>query len=141
METLNKYAMAIIRKYPITSCTDVTGFGLAGHLHEMLHDNFSAEIYSEKLPFFEEAYEGAKAFLFTAGGQRNRNFMEKKMAFYVDDLGIEELLYDPQTSGGLLVSIPAKEAKKLEEELKSANILAKDFGVVTKKKTAEIMVY
>ena len=134
METLNKYAMAIIRKYPITSCTDVTGFGLAGHLHEMLHDNFSAEIYSEKLPFFEEAYEGAKAFLFTAGGQRNRNFMEKKMAFYVDDLGIEELPYDPQTSGGLLVSIPAKEAKKLEEELKSANILAKDFGVVTKKK-------
>lgn len=141
METLNKYAMAIIRKYPITSCTDVTGFGLAGHLHEMLHDNFSAEIYSEKLPYFEEAYEGAKAFLFTAGGQRNRNFMEKKMAFYVDDLGIEELLYDPQTSGGLFVSIPAKEAKKLEEELKSANILAKDFGVVTKKKTAEIMVY
>lgn len=63
------------------------------------------------------------------------------MAFYVDDLGIEELLYDPQTSGGLLISIPAKEAKKLEEELKSANILAKDFGVVTKKKTAEIMVY
>lgn len=56
------------------------------------------------------------------------------MAFYVDDLGIEELLYDPQTSGGLLVSIPAKEAKKLEEELKSANILAKDFGVVTKKR-------
>lgn len=81
----------------------------------------------------KKPYEGAKAFLFTAGGQRNRNFMEKKMAFYVDDLGIEELLYDPQTSGGLLVSIPAKE-EKLEEELKSANILAKDFGVVTKKR-------
>ena len=141
METLNKYAMDIIRKYPINSCTDVTGFGLAGHLHEMMNERFSAKIHSKDLPYFEEAYQGAKEFILTAGGQRNRNYMEQKMDFQLDDFGIEELLFDPQTSGGLLVSVPADQADTLVQELQAADIPAQDFGVVIEKQEKELIVY
>ena len=141
METLNKYAMDIIRKYSIHSCTDVTGFGLAGHLHEMLNDRFSAEIQSKDLPYFEEAYQGAKEFILTAGGQRNRNFMEDKIDFQIDDFGIEELLFDPQTSGGLLVSVPAEEVDALLKELQAAGIPAQDFGSVIEQQDKELIVY
>lgn len=141
METLNKYAMDIIRNYPITSCTDVTGFGLAGHLHEMVAERFSAEIQSKNLPYFDAAYEGAKEFILTAGGQRNRNYMEAKMAFQIADFGIEELLFDPQTSGGLLVSVPAETAADLLAELQAAGIPAQDFGQVIEKQDKELIVY
>ena len=141
METLNKYAMDIIRKYSIHSCTDVTGFGLAGHLHEMLNDRFSAEIQSKDLPYFEEAYQGAKEFILTAGGQRNRNYMEDKIDFQIDDFGIEELLFDPQTSGGLLVSVPAEEVDALLKELQAAGIPAQDFGSVIEQQDKELIVY
>lgn len=140
MQTLNKYAMDIIREYPITSCTDVTGFGLAGHLHEMLNGRFSAEITATRLPYFEAAYQGAKEFILTAGGQRNRNYMEAKMDFQINDFGFEELLFDPQTSGGLLVSVPAEAAAELLEKLQAADISAQDFGVVTEKQAKEIIV-
>ncbi|GCF93020.1 selenide, water dikinase SelD [Enterococcus florum] len=141
MQMLNKYAMDIIRPYKVTSCTDVTGFGLAGHLYEMLDERYSAEIYSEQLPYFEEAYTGAKEFILTAGGQRNRNYMAEKINFVVEDFAIEELLFDPQTSGGLLVSVPAERASALVEELQAANVPAKDFGVVTERIEKDIVVY
>lgn len=141
MQTLNKYAMDIIRNYEITSCTDVTGFGLAGHLHEMLNGQFSAEIQSSQLPYFQEAYEGAKEFILTAGGQRNRNYMEKNMKFVVNDFAMEELLFDPQTSGGLLVSVPEAQAAELVAELQAAGIPAQDFGRVTEPAEKEIIVY
>ena len=141
METLNKYAMAIIRNYEINSCTDVTGFGLAGHLHEMVSGQYSAEIDSARLPYFEEAYQGAKEFILTAGGQRNRNYMEDKIDFQLNDFGIEELLFDPQTSGGLLVSVPADEAAALVAELQAAGIPAQDFGTIIEKQDKELIVY
>lgn len=141
METLNKYAMAIIRNYEINSCTDVTGFGLAGHLHEMVNGQYSAEIDSARLPYFEEAYQGAKEFILTAGGQRNRNYMEDKIDFQLNDFGIEELLFDPQTSGGLLVSLPADEAAALVAELQAAGIPAQDFGAIIEKQDKELIVY
>ena len=141
METLNKYAMDIIRKYPVTSCTDVTGFGLAGHLNEMLHDTFSAHIDSAKLPYFPAAYDGAKEFILTAGGQRNRNHLEKKIDFQIDDFGIEEIVFDPQTSGGLLVSIPADQVVDLVAELQAQQIAAADFGEIVPKEEKAITIY
>lgn len=81
METLNKYAMAIIRKYPITSCTDVTGFGLAGHLHEMLHDNFSAEIYSEKLHILKKLMREQKPFFLLLEDNETEILWKKRWPF------------------------------------------------------------
>ncbi len=140
MQTLNKYAMDIIKKYPVNSCTDVTGFGLLGHLHEMLHGELSAVIESGNLPYLEEAYSGAKEFILTAGGQRNRNYLTEFVNFEIDDFGMEELLFDPQTSGGLLISIEAKYADKVIKELNEVGIPAKDFGQIIKKETNEIIV-
>lgn len=119
----------------------MTGFGLAGHLHEMVAERFSAEIQSTNLPYFDAAYEGAKEFILTAGGQRNRNYMEAKMDFQIADFGIEELLFDPQTSGGLLVSVPAETAADLLAELQAAGIPAQDFGQVIEKQDKELIVY
>ena len=141
MEMLNKYAMDIIRRFDVTSCTDVTGFGLCGHLHEMLHGAYSAYIDTRRLPYFEEAYEGAKKFVLTAGGQRNRNFLEKIVAFRLADFGIEEIVFDPQTSGGLLVSVPPSQAETLLRELTGSGIRAADIGCITVKEEKEIIIY
>lgn len=141
METLNKYAMDIIRKYPINGCTDVTGFGLLGHLHEMLHGKFSATINSKKLPYLQGAYQGAQEFILTAGGQRNRNYLSKYVDFQINDFAIEELLFDPQTSGGLLISVPNEVAKQLLAELNTLPIKSSIFGEVVVKEDKEIIVY
>ncbi|MEN6316537.1 MAG: selenide, water dikinase SelD [Veillonellales bacterium] len=141
MQTLNKYAMDIIRNYPVTSCTDVTGFGLAGHLHEMLHGVYSAHIDTKKLPYFAEAYEGAKKFILTAGGQRNRNYLENKIDFQIDDFGLEEIIFDPQTSGGLLVTVPEVKVETLMKDLHNNHIPAADFGTIVPKENKEITIY
>lgn len=141
MQTLNKYAMDIILKYPVTSCTDVTGFGLAGHLHEMLHGVYSAHIDTKKLPYFEEAYEGAKNFILTAGGQRNRNYLENKIDFQIDDFGLEEIIFDPQTSGGLLVTVPEAQVEALNADLHNNHIPVDDFGTIVPKENKEITIY
>lgn len=141
MQTLNKYAMDIIRPYPVTSCTDVTGFGLAGHLHEMLHGIYSAHVDTNRLPYFAEAYEGAKNFILTAGGQRNRNYLQDKVDFQMDDFGMEEIIFDPQTSGGLLVAIPAEQADALVAELQAANVKAADIGTIVPREEKEIIIY
>lgn len=141
MQTLNKYAMKVIRKFPISSCTDVTGFGLLGHLHEMLGGHHTARINTKKVPYFTAAYEGAKEFLLTAGGQRNRNYLEKFVAFRGDDFAMEEVLFDPQTSGGLLVSIPAEYADSLVKELNDMLPFSTQvFGEILDKQEEEIII-
>ena len=141
MCTLNAYAMDIIRDAGgVHSCTDVTGFGLCGHLHEMLHGACSARIDAAHLPYFEEAYWGAGHFIFTAGGQRNRDFLQDKVVFERNDFALEEIVFDPQTSGGLLVSCDDSQAPLLLARLQAAHIPAADIGVVTEKKEKEIYI-
>ena len=67
--------------------------------------------------------------------------MEDKIDFQIDDFGIEELLFDPQTSGGLLVSVPAEEVDALLKELQAAGIPAQDFGSVIEQQDKELIVY
>lgn len=140
MTTLNKYAMEVLKKYNLHSCTDVTGFGLLGHLHECLHDTFSAELLANQIPYFKEAYAGAKNFIFTAGGQRNRNYMADRVEFEHEDFPLEEILFDPQTSGGLLVSLPKEEAEQAVSELVEHGVLAQLIGTVIPKQEKEIYI-
>lgn len=118
MTTLNKYAMEASEPYELHACTDVTGFSFLGHLHEMLDGKLSAHIYSSQVPRIEEALKHADEFLLTAAGQRNRNFAGQFVTF---DKGVsfamEELLFDPQTSGGLLMAVRPDQAKELEQAL------------------------
>lgn len=140
MSTLNKYASEIIRDYPVTACTDITGFGLLGHLNEFLDDKYSAEIDSTSVPILPSAYDCAEELLVTGGGQRNRKFLEDKVDFTFDDTALEEVLYDPQTSGGLLFSIDPKYTNEVLEKLNTLDLKSSRIGRVTEKQDHEIIV-
>lgn len=122
MTTLNKYAAEILKKHKISSVTDVTGFGLIGHLDECTEE--SVEIFADEINFLPGSYEAASDFLFTAGGQRNRKALEDKVEFTFDDFALEEVLFDPQTSGGLLFSAKKDQAEKILAEMKESGIPA-----------------
>ena len=132
METLNKYAADIMKKYNVNACTDVTGFGLLGHLGEMISDGMSAVVDSGKVPYIKGAYELAKEFYITGSGQKNANFMNGKVLMGDIDFALKEILYDPQTSGGLLISIPAEEAAALICELQANGIDARGIAEIRK---------
>ncbi|APX72199.1 selenide, water dikinase SelD [Companilactobacillus allii] len=140
MTTLNKYASEIIRKYPVSACTDVTGFGLLGHLNEFLHNEFSAELNSADIPILPSAYECAEELLVTGGGQRNRNFLNGKINFTFEDNALEEVLYDPQTSGGLLFSIDPEYTDEVLEKLNKLTLKSSCIGKVVDKGNYEITV-
>lgn len=141
MTHLNLYAAQVLKKYTVHSCTDITGFGLVGHLIEMLGDQWSAIIETSSIPILKGAHQAAEEFLMTAGGQRNRNAFASEIDFQLDDFAWEEVLFDPQTSGGLLVSVPACEAAQLLQDLQDAGVSAGIFGTVTEKTTYKITVY
>lgn len=138
MTTLNKYAAEIMRNYDVHACTDITGFGFLGHLHEMLNNTYSATIYSDRLPIIEEAVNYAEEFLISAAGQRNRNFLSPFVNFRINDFAIEEILYDAQTSGGLLYSIKKEDAQHALEALQKLDMPCGIVGEITNKKNIEI---
>lgn len=140
MTTLNRYAAEICRKYPVHACTDVTGFGFLGHLHEMLDDRLSCVIDVEKIPYIEEARQYADDFLLSAAGQRNRNFVQDHVTFEQIPFAMEEILFDPQTSGGLLLAVDPALAAELEEELQKAGLPARIVGKFLEKQEQEIVV-
>ena len=140
MTTLNKYASKISKNYEIHACTDVTGFSFLGHLHEMLDKKLSAIVYADRLPVIREALDYADEFLLTAAGQRNRNHMEGYVKFENIPFAMEEVLFDPQTSGGLLFAVKETEALKLLGELKQAGLPAEIVGEIIPKEETEILV-
>lgn len=140
MTTLNKYAAAIAREFEVHGCTDVTGFGFLGHLHEMMHGAFSCVIHANAVPVIPEALHYADEFLLTAAGQRNRNYTEKYVEFCDIPFAMEEVLLDPQTSGGLLISVKEEEAEEMLKRLKELSMPCGIVGEVTGKKEKEITV-
>lgn len=140
MTTLNKYAMEVFKKYNVHACTDVTGFGLLGHLKEMLGEEFAAEVYTSQLPVIEEALEYADEFYITAAAQKNRNYCEGRVLFKDVSFAYEEVLFDPQTSGGLLVSLPENEAEVAIKEIAKLGLPCGIIGRVIKSKDNKIIV-
>ena len=140
MTTLNKYAALICRNYDIHACTDVTGFSFLGHLHEMMDGALSCQINAKQVPVFPEALDYADEFLLTAAGQRNRNHVQDYVKFENVPFAMEEVLYDPQTSGGLLVAVEAAQAETLEKELQEAGLPAAIVGEIIEKGDVEITV-
>lgn len=140
MTTLNKYSAGIMKDYPVNSCTDITGFGFLGHLYEMLDGKYSAEIVGKDIPMLPEAYRCAGDFIITAGGQLNRNYLQDKVDFKIKDFPLEEIMYDPQTSGGLLISLPSEYAEELLEKLNKLEVKSAIVGKVIKKQEKDIVV-
>ena len=119
MKTLNKYACEILKKYTIHACTDVTGFGLGGHGTEMAEgSNKTLVIDTQALPVLPDVEEYASMGLIPGGAYRNREFAAKTGYISTAELWREDLVFDPQTSGGLLAAVPAEEAEEILKELK-----------------------
>ena len=140
MMTLNKYASETARKYNIHACTDVTGFSFLGHLHEMMESGVSCHIWADQIPVFPGAVEAAEEFLITAAGQRNRNHLEQHVTFKDIPFGMQEVLFDPQTSGGLLMAVDAVDAEKMQRKLLEQGIPAAIVGKITEPAGTEIYV-
>ena len=140
MMTLNKYASETAWKYNIHACTDVTGFSFLGHLHEMMESGVSCHIWADQIPVFPGAVEAAEEFLITAAGQRNRNHLEQHVTFKDIPFGMQEVLFDSQTSGGLLMAVDAVDAEKMQRKLLEQGIPAAIVGKITEPAGTEIYV-
>ena len=142
MATLNKTARDIMVKYPVNSCTDVTGFGLMGHSFEMAQGSeCTLHIQTEHLPYHKEAEEFASMGLVPAGAYRNRQFAENGVKLFRNiSRAVQDIMYDPQTSGGLLISIPQQYAHQFVCELKAAVPQAEIIGYVTEKQNSWICI-
>ncbi|MDO5564461.1 MAG: selenide, water dikinase SelD [Eubacteriales bacterium] len=142
MATLNKISYEIMLKYDVHSCTDVTGFSLLGHSLEMAQgSNLTMHIDSKKVLFHKEAYDLAKMGLIPAGAYRNREYAEKHCKFSPNiDIPTTDILFDPETSGGLLISVSEKDSKKLFDELNSNMDGVSIIGYMSNKKDSFIEV-
>jgi len=122
MTTLNKRSKQVFEKYPISSCTDITGFGLIGHSIEMAQSsNVTFELEINNIPFINEVIEYAEMGLVPAGSYNNRKYFEGKASFDKVEEVYLDLLFDPQTSGGLLISVEECYAEDILKELKQNN--------------------
>ena len=141
MATLNKTARDIMVQYDVHSCTDVTGFALLGHSFEMAQgSNCTIHIQAENVPYHPEALELASMGFIPAGAYRNREYAQAGVAVRGNiSRAMEDILYDPQTSGGLLFAIAAKEAESCLSQLRRSIPEAAIIGYVTEKEDAYII--
>ena len=124
MATLNRQASEVMEHYPVQACTDITGFGLLGHLAEMVVDSgFGLRLKAEDIPIIPETRQYAATGLIPAGAYKNREFRECLVDFgpAVDEI-TQDVLFDPQTSGGLLICVDKGFAHSLLEELKEKGV-------------------
>ena len=140
MATLNKTARDIMVKYPVHSCTDVTGFALLGHSFEMAQGSeCTIHIQSACVPFHPEAYEFAEMGFIPAGAYRNREYAEQGVNVIGNvSRAMLDICYDPQTSGGLLIAVAQEAAEACLAELRSVIPQAARVGYVTERMDAAI---
>lgn len=144
MSFLNKTASEIALDFSANAVTDVTGFGLLGHLFEMTNNKASVKLDYSSIPILESAFELAEMGLFPGGSFRNRDHFQKHIKIMNENLSKDEimLLYDAQTSGGLLISVPNNKADKMLDKLKSAGIeWCAEIGEVHAAKTRKIKIF
>jgi selenide,water dikinase len=124
MAMLNRDAARIMADFDISACTDVTGFGLIGHLAEMVKGSgCSAKVDSGQVPVIPEAEEFAAMGLIPAGAYKNREFSEQMITFAETvPRTLQDLLFDPQTSGGLMISVSDVQCDDLISALKEGGI-------------------
>lgn len=139
LQQLNKTAYNVLKKFKPTAVTDITGFGLLGHLHEMLENSkVGAKIEFNKIPLFESVADfAAKGFI--AGGTKAnlkwvKPFLETTLPFEM-----QAIACDAQTSGGLLFGIDSKKTDRIIDELNKAGLNAKVIGKVTNKHKIELI--
>jgi selenide,water dikinase len=124
MATLNRDAAEVMKDHPVHACTDITGFGFLGHLAEMVKDSgLGVQIQTSRIPILSETLNYTRMGLLPAGAFKNREFYEcmVEMAPSVDRL-LQDVLFDPQTSGGLLICVQRDNGDGLLRELTEKGI-------------------
>ena len=119
--SFNKYARDIMVKYEVHSCTDVTGFGLLGHGYEMAQgSDVTIHFMTEEIPYHKEALSMADLGMIPEGAYRNRKYASEGVSKTKKiNRALEDILYDPQTSGGLMIAVSENDAKNLLEDLQN----------------------
>ena len=143
MATLNRDAALTMQDFPVHACTDITGFGFLGHLAEMVvGSGHGVRINASHVPLYPEALEWAAMGLIPAAAYNNRNFRGAFVDFGANvPQRVQDLLFDPQTSGGLLIAVAANEAERLVDALKAKGIeSAAIVGEVVKEPVERIIV-
>ncbi len=132
MAELNKCAALALEGFDISSCTDVTGFGLMGHANEMATaSGRTVVIDSARVPLLPQAYEMAEMGIVPKGAYNNRNWVSCGVSFADNvSLAMSDVMFDPQTSGGLLIALPEAQAEKLLAVLKDSVPVAEIIGYV-----------
>lgn len=142
MAALNAAAANAAGSFSVHACTDITGFGLAGHVYEMaLGSKVKVTIDSDALPLLPEAAEAALMGLVPGGAYNNRKYLTS--VTFADSVAenVRDICFDPQTSGGLLLAVPEAEAGALVSALKKAGVAAASvIGQVTGEGAGEIYV-
>ena len=143
MSTLNKYGKDVMMEVGANACTDVTGFGLIGHASEMAKgSDLTIELYSKEVPIIEAAVEFAKMGIIPSGAYHNMAFVKDDVSFEPSvEQYMQDLLVDPITSGGLLISVPEEKAEELVRKLEGVTICNKIIGRVTEKQDKAIKVF
>ena len=141
MAALNRAARDAMVDFEVHGCTDVTGFGLLGHGVEMAQGSgVTLHIETEKVHYHREAYEFAEMGFIPAGAYRNRDFAQTHVRVQGEiPLAMQDILYDPQTSGGLMISVAEKDAQKLLARLNDTLPGVAQIGFVTKAEDAAVV--
>lgn len=141
MTTLNKYAGEIIVNYHVNACTDVTGFGIMGHSFEMASaSGITIKLNQNKIPVIKGAREFAEMGLVPAGTYNNKSYLDGKYSLRDVPQWLEDILFDPQTSGGLLISVPKGEVENIMTDLDKLELKSAVIGEVIEKEQVPIIV-
>ncbi len=139
MTTLNKSARDVLVNYDVHACTDVTGFSFLGHLYEMCSgSDVSAEIDVSAISLIPEALEFARIGILPEGMYRNRTFAEQAVDTGNTELAVCDLLFDPQTSGGLLAAVSEQDAEDVYAALKDRVPCVQRVGRIVRQKEKTI---
>lgn len=132
MITLNKTTAAVIQKIGVHACTDITGFGLAGHALEVAHaSNKAVCLSASSIPVFKDALEYASMGLVPGGAHSNRSFYEPCVEYRTTIAPeLSDIFYDPQTSGGLFITVAPEKSDRLIESCRKKGVVLYSIGAI-----------
>lgn len=139
MVKLNLNAMLEAKSFNISACTDVSGFGLIGHVNEMINDEISVNLYTDNILLFDRVEEFAKQDIVPSGSHRNKSALQSNVSKMTcrDDI----YYYDAQTSGGLLIAVNKQDATTLLSKLRNSGADASIIGRCIEKDEYNIYLY
>ena len=143
MSTLNKYAKQCTKGLEVHSCTDVTGFSLMGHSYEMASGSQKTiALHTTSIPILTDALSFASMGIIPEGMYNNLDYLQEKFDTKTTvEQALMDVLFDPQTSGGLLLSMPEKDAKVYLSRMEEFTPWAKIIGDVRKQEEKHLLLY